>query len=143
MCWNLDCASKQIFNKNIFFFISPKKSKSSIVVILAHVATFSIELCDIELGGGDQEFFTQFLSIDILWAHRLRTDPHSPQLPPATSPPPFADREKESNQCISAFLCGPALLCSTGSVFTAHVIVPPPPLHPPRPPPPLTCPRDR
>lgn len=56
------------------------------------VKPYNIEL-------GDQEFFTQFISIDILWAHRLHIVP------------PW---RKQS--IALAFLCGPSLFCSTGSV---------------------------
>lgn len=59
------------------------------------------KLYNIELG--DQEFFTQFISIDILWAHGLHIVPLW---------------RKQS--MASAFLCGPTVFCSTGSVFATH-----------------------
>lgn len=60
-----------------------------------------VKLCNIELG--DQESFTQFISIDILWAHGLHIVP------------PW---RKQS--MASAFLCGPTVFCRTGSVFATH-----------------------
>lgn len=60
-----------------------------------------VQLCNIELG--DQEFFTQFVSIDILWAHRLHIVPL---------------QRKQS--MASAFLCGPTVFCRTGRVFAPH-----------------------
>ncbi len=59
------------------------------------------KLYNIELG--DQEFFTQFISIDILWAHGLHIVPLW-----------------RKHSMASAFLCGPAVFCSTGSVFATH-----------------------
>lgn len=60
-----------------------------------------VKLYNIELG--DQEFFTQFISIDILWSHRLHIVP------------------LWRKQSIAlAFLCGPSVFCSTGSVFATH-----------------------
>ena len=72
-----------------------------------------MKLYNIELG--DQEFFTHFISIDILWAHGLHIVP------------PW---RKQS--MASAFLCGPsgpAAFCSTGSAFATHgrISVPVPP----------------
>lgn len=60
-----------------------------------------VKLYNIELG--DQEFFTQFISIDILWAHGLHI------VPP---------RRKQS--MASAFLCGPTVFCSTRTVFATR-----------------------
>lgn len=59
------------------------------VVISPYRATFRRKLYNIELG--DQEFFTQFISTDILWAHGLHIVPLW---------------RKQS--MASAFLCGPA-----------------------------------
>lgn len=66
LCLNvsLSCSCVEKHNK------SRQSSKDSrkILVFYCKAQPF-VKLYDIELG--DQEFFTQFISIDILWAHRL------------------------------------------------------------------------
>lgn len=70
------------------------------IVILPDTATFCSAL---QYWIRDQEFFTQFVSIDILWAHRLHIVPL---------------QRKQS--MASAFLCGPTVFCRTGRVFATH-----------------------
>lgn len=66
LCLNvsLSCSCVQKHNK------SRQSSKDSRKILVFYcTAQPLVKLYDIELG--DQEFFTQFISIDILWAHRL------------------------------------------------------------------------